>query len=264
MSRAFGAFRAANMGEQEDAQEFLAFFLDQLHEEIVDAKKKYEELWQQEDLGGDSNGGGAESQKGEEEEEDAWLEVGKGGAKAVVNAPDPKRKVSNSSVVRVLFVVVGVVGFFYVRCVWCMLACAAVVWLIYFFGRTSFRLSLVTLRATILRFALVAWTFSSAGERRQSMYVPCFPSRNALRNHRAEHSLFRLAFGTLLRLVPCVTPCAPSCIFICGNVNALDQRPRTENGAMWLRRIARWYSQLQPENVFWLPFLANVLSRNIP
>lgn len=30
MARAFGAFRTANTGEQEDAQEFLAFFLDQV------------------------------------------------------------------------------------------------------------------------------------------------------------------------------------------------------------------------------------------
>ncbi|CAN0057945.1 unnamed protein product, partial [Ectocarpus sp. 8 AP-2014] len=37
------------------------------------------------------------------EEDDAWLEVGKGGAKAVVNAPDPRKKVSNSSVVTGLF-----------------------------------------------------------------------------------------------------------------------------------------------------------------
>lgn len=30
MSTAFGAFRSANTGEQEDAQEYLAFFLDQV------------------------------------------------------------------------------------------------------------------------------------------------------------------------------------------------------------------------------------------
>ncbi|CAN0512155.1 unnamed protein product, partial [Laminaria digitata] len=35
MSRAFGAFRSANLGEQEDAQEFLAFFLDQVRTGVV-------------------------------------------------------------------------------------------------------------------------------------------------------------------------------------------------------------------------------------
>lgn len=114
MSRAFGAFRAANMGEQEDAQEFLAFFLDQLHEEIVDAKKKSPGLsfssggcvgggdGSSLDSGaGRSNGG--EGGGGSNGQEDAWLEVGKGGAKAVVNAPDPRKKDCNSSVVRFYF-----------------------------------------------------------------------------------------------------------------------------------------------------------------
>ncbi|CAM9240030.1 unnamed protein product, partial [Ascophyllum nodosum] len=37
MSRAFG--RSFNRGEQQDAEEFLGVLLDQLHEEIVQAKK---------------------------------------------------------------------------------------------------------------------------------------------------------------------------------------------------------------------------------
>eukprot|EP00903_Cladosiphon_okamuranus_P022691 g20884.t1 len=105
MSKAFGAFRAATMGEQEDAQEFLAFFLDQLHEEVVEAKEKCPDLGgggaygSGGTVGGAAGGGGG---GGREEEED-WLEVGKGGAKAVVNAPDPRQKVSRSSVVTGLF-----------------------------------------------------------------------------------------------------------------------------------------------------------------
>ena len=108
MSRAFGAFRAATMGEQEDAQEFLAFFLDQLHEEVVEAKKKWPEFGVGAADGSSANsggvagggGGGGGGREGREEEEEDWLEVGKGGAKAVVNAPDPRQKVSRSSVVR--------------------------------------------------------------------------------------------------------------------------------------------------------------------
>lgn len=112
MSRAFGAFRAANMGEQEDAQEFLAFFLDQLHEEIVDAKKKYPGISFKSGGGGGGSGssldggaGGGGGGGGSNGEEDSWLEVGKGGAKAVVNAPDPRKKDCNSSVVRAFFLV---------------------------------------------------------------------------------------------------------------------------------------------------------------
>lgn len=115
MSRAFGAFRAATMGEQEDAQEFLAFFLDQLHEEVVEAKKKWPQLGgggggggvaadgSCAQSGGAASGGGGLGAEGRQEEEEDWLEVGKGGAKAVVNAPDPRQKVSNSSVVRFVF-----------------------------------------------------------------------------------------------------------------------------------------------------------------
>eukprot|EP00752_Nemacystus_decipiens_P003297 g3051.t1 len=108
MSRAFGAFRAATMGEQEDAQEFLAFFLDQLHEEVVEAKKRWPELGAGGADGGSANsiggaGGGGVAGRGDREEEEDWLEVGKGGAKAVVNAPDPRQKVSRSSVVTGLF-----------------------------------------------------------------------------------------------------------------------------------------------------------------
>ncbi|CAN0232116.1 unnamed protein product, partial [Discosporangium mesarthrocarpum] len=44
MSKAFNTFRSFNIGEQEDAQEFLAFFLDQLHEEVVKAKKQMPSL----------------------------------------------------------------------------------------------------------------------------------------------------------------------------------------------------------------------------
>ncbi|CAM9553139.1 unnamed protein product [Pylaiella littoralis] len=100
MSRAFGAFRAANTGEQEDAQEFLAFFLDQLHEEIVEAKKKFPGV----SFGnGGGGGGGGDGGGGSNDTEDAWLEVGKGGAKAVVNTPDPRKKDYNSSVVTGLF-----------------------------------------------------------------------------------------------------------------------------------------------------------------
>lgn len=115
MSRAFGAFRAATMGEQEDAQEFLAFFLDQLHEEVVEAKKKWPDFG---GLGGGADGSRASSAGaagrgggGAREEEDDWLEVGKGGAKAVVNAPDPRQKVSTSSVVRLVFCVLCFVFF---------------------------------------------------------------------------------------------------------------------------------------------------------
>lgn len=76
--------------------------IQQLHEEIVKAKK--EEVKRKsaswpgfpapaEPTGAaDSGSGGGQ--------EDAWLEVGKGGAKAVVNAPDPQRRVADSSVVR--------------------------------------------------------------------------------------------------------------------------------------------------------------------
>ncbi|CAN0078018.1 unnamed protein product, partial [Ectocarpus sp. 13 AM-2016] len=95
MSRAFGAFRAASLGEQEDAQEFLAFFLDQLHEEIVDAKKNTPKPASDGGGGGGSADSGMDGVGGQQHgggEDDAWLEVGKGGAKAVVNTPDPRKK----------------------------------------------------------------------------------------------------------------------------------------------------------------------------
>lgn len=70
------------------------------------AKKSQEsqdESWT-DSAGGGTGGGGQGGGYSGGGKEDAWLEVGKGGAKAVVNAPDPRRQISNSSVVRFILV----------------------------------------------------------------------------------------------------------------------------------------------------------------
>eukprot|EP00904_Undaria_pinnatifida_P011135 jgi/Undpi1/7151/HiC_scaffold_22.g09625.m1 len=92
MSKAFGAFRSANLGEQEDAQEFLAFFLDQVWEQKKAQEK--EDGDQQGGLYGGGGGGGGGGGYAEDKKEDEWLEVGKGGAKAVVNVPDPAQRIT--------------------------------------------------------------------------------------------------------------------------------------------------------------------------
>lgn len=78
----------------------LAPGLAQLHEEIVQAKKLH-------DGNGDGGSGRASGSSiaGEEdnwrqEQENEWLEIGKGGTKAVMNTPNPRQNDSNSSVVR--------------------------------------------------------------------------------------------------------------------------------------------------------------------
>lgn len=94
-----------------------------MHEEIVEAKKSQGSPGRGDGSCTDAHGGGAggsgaaeedggaeeeHEQEEEEEEEEEWLEVGKGGTKAVVNAPDPQRRSSNSSVVRRFLVLLAV------------------------------------------------------------------------------------------------------------------------------------------------------------
>lgn len=74
-----------------------------MHEEIVKAKKDGIKRKSESMPGSPAPIAGAEptGAAAVAGREDEWLEVGKGGAKAVVNAPDPQRRVADSSVVRV-------------------------------------------------------------------------------------------------------------------------------------------------------------------
>lgn len=77
----------------------------QLHEEIVkvkkeEAKKKSGLSSGSTSLGGAGKAASPETGVSGAGNEDSWLEVGKGRTKAVVNAPDPQKRIADSSVVR--------------------------------------------------------------------------------------------------------------------------------------------------------------------
>lgn len=73
--------------------------LAQLHEEIVQAKKLHDGTGD----GGSGRGSGSsiagEGDEWTQEQENEWLEIGKGGSKAVMNTPNLRQNDSNSSVV---------------------------------------------------------------------------------------------------------------------------------------------------------------------
>jgi len=74
-------FRTTGMTSQEDAQEFLDYLLNHLHEEILKASKTQEGLAEKSDLGPTAT----DSRNETVEEQDGWCEVAKGGNTAVYN-----------------------------------------------------------------------------------------------------------------------------------------------------------------------------------